>query len=150
MKHAVFTVGNLAKVQGRREIKLCFGFHKDGSVTFIEKYRLVNLDADTEEIAKRHFRKCLGNPAETYCIGRNDVAGLDLAVDIFPVALQLAGIRHPAGQRRVPDEVQPVSLPFEFRGDHFACIDGGDAEGYESWRDVDMLERAAHGILAAY
>ena len=46
-------------------------------------------------------------------------------------------------------EIQAVALPFEFRRDDPGGPERGHAEGYEGRRHVDVLESAAHRVLAS-
>ena len=68
---------------------------------------------------------------------------------IFPVLLQGIGIGHEIVQRKVFHKVNTMARLLELRAYHPPRIDRRDAERNERRRYVDILERPAHGILAA-
>ena len=47
------------------------------------------------------------------------------------------------------DEVNAMSCAFEVGGNDLRSVDRRDAEGHQHRRNVDVLERARHRVLAA-
>ena len=56
---------------------------------------------------------------------------------MVPVILEHSDVRHPVLKRGVPDQIEPVLLPLEFRGDDLVGLDRSDTECDEGRRDVD-------------
>ena len=114
-----------------------------------EEFSGRDVDIHAEGVAHRHLHEGLGDAAVGQRPGGNDVSGADFLVQEVPVVFQLLRVGHPVRERGVLQEIDPVAGRLKLRRDDAAGIDSRDAERDEGRRHVDVLEGAAHGVLAA-
>ena len=125
------------------------GFHDHRAIAQREEIVFGDGYLDTKPVTHRHLHQRFSDAAIGERPGRHDLAAFHRLAEEGPVGLQLVCIGHPVGKRRMPEHVDPVSGFLEFRGDDGPGIHRRNAEGDEGGRDMDMLEGAAHGVLAA-
>ncbi len=101
-----------------------------------------------EAVAEGHLGEGLPYAAEAQGPAGNDMARFDLNMDIAPELLERIGIGHTVRQRRVPQQVNAVARLLEFGRDDPRGTHRRDAEGDERRGHVNLLEGAAHGVLA--
>ena len=146
---ALLSVCHLSDEDCIRIIQSLLRLNEDRAIAIIEEFLLIDLDLRIKTVSERHLADSLCKTAETERIGRNDIVREHLLMDIFPVGLELLHIRHIVVKRSMPDQIKLVAFVFEFRGYDLLGVNGGDTEGHEHRRDIDILERSAHGVLSS-
>ena len=141
--------GHDTELDGAGVVQGSSGLDHGGTIAQGEEFRLRDLDIHAEGVAHRHLHEGFGDAAVGQRPGRNDVAGADFLVQEVPVVFQLLRVGHPVRERGMFQEIDPVAGRLELRRDDAAGVDGRDAEGDEGRGHVDVLEGAAHRVLAA-
>ena len=129
--------------------QLAGGLQQQGAIAQGEEFAFRKLHFHAQTVAQGHFHQAFGHAAVTERPGRYHLPGYRLRAEPAPVGLQLVRIRHIVRKRSMFEQVNLVSGLLEFRGNDLPCIHGGDAEGHQGGRHVNVLEGSAHGILSA-
>ena len=122
-----------AQPHGEGRIEFDGALHHDRTVVVGEQRLLRQLDLRADSVAESHLRQRLGHTAEPDGIARHDPTCGNPLGSIVPQGSERRGIGHTVQIGR----------------DHAPRVDGRNAEGHEHGRHVDLLEGAAHRVLAA-
>src|SRR5690606_18754732 len=99
-------------------------------------------------ITKGHTRQCFRQATGAHRVGSQDLATCGGLREGCPVLLQRRKVR---GEVLLPAVRQPyhaAACLLEFGCEDLICRQRAYREGHERWRHVEIIERAAHGVLA--
>ena len=134
---------------GRRMGQFDSALDKDRTIGVSEEFRLVHLHLGADAVAESHLGKTFGDTSEAHRPCGEDIAAFDIFADEAEVFLQLRRIGHMVLPGRMAHQVDTVAGLLEIGRNDRPGIHRRDAEGHQHGRDVDMLERARHRVLAA-
>jgi len=114
------------------------------------------LEAESDAVAVAHLHHCLSDSSDARSVCRDCLAGGDQLVDLVPQPYERARLRESpacAFARLINirlKEHYSVAGPFELRRNDVSGLSHCDRERNKCRRNVEILEGAAHGVLASY
>ena len=99
--------------------------------------------------AQRHHRDGSGDAAAAHSVRRKYVAALDRLAQQIIAHERLVVFRQEVAVHRQAQQRDAVVAALEIGGDDVLRLHGSHRKGDERRRDMDVLKRAAHGVLAA-
>lgn len=104
---------------------------------------------DAQTVAKGHLGSGHCHAAMVYSLHGSHVACLHFLIEEIGVLLEYVQIRHTFLILGHTEENQHVPFFFQFLAYRFRSLAGSDGKGNEGGRNMDVVESAAHGVLAA-
>ena len=124
------------------------GFHDDAARHQVIEGKLAAAGS-ADMIAEAHLADGFRHAAEFHRRRRHDRALADQLAHLVKVLLQLIIIRRVIRMRMMRDHIDIIAGFLEFRGNDLIALGRGHRERDQRRRDMELIERPAHGVLAA-
>ena len=134
------------QLDGKIGIQFLRGFHHKTAISVIEQIE-VGIHVETQIVAETHFGQSLGNTAVLQRESRNNSAVERMFMDKIENTFRTLHIGQ-AVFNHILDKVDMIAFFLEFGRNDMPGVLGGDVERDKCRRHIEILEGAAHGVLA--